>query len=90
MVRMILIGAALVVMAVIALVELAWLAIFDCGGVLGKYEIRLKERKVVNMEALNTYKTEKTLAEQMNERLAEMKMTKAEAALKMNYSRAAL
>lgn len=56
--------------------------IFDCGGVLGKYEIRLKERKVVNMEALNTYKTEKTLAEQMNERLAEMKMTKAEAALK--------
>lgn len=32
--------------------------IFDCGGVLGKYEIRLKERKVVNMEALNTYKTE--------------------------------
>lgn len=59
--------------------------IFDCGGVLGKYEIRLKERKVVNMEALNTYKTEKTLAEQMNERLAEMKMTKAEAALKMNW-----
>ena len=45
--------------------------IFDCGGVLGKYEIRLKERKVVNMEALNTYKTEKTLAEQMNEKLAE-------------------
>lgn len=64
--------------------------IFDCGGVLGKYGIRLKERKVVNMEALNTYKTEKTLAEQMNERLAELKMTKAEAALKMNYSRAAL
>ena len=53
--------------------------IFDCGGVLGKYEIRLKERKVVNMEALNTYKTEKTLAEQMNERLAEMKMTKGKA-----------
>lgn len=49
-----------------------------------------RARKVVNMEALNTYKTEKTLAEQMNERLAEMKMTKAEAALKMNYSRAAL
>lgn len=42
------------------------------------------------MEALNTYKVEKTLAEQMNERLAELKMTKAEAALKMNYSRAAL
>ena len=42
------------------------------------------------MEALNTYKAEKTLAEQMNERLAELKMTKAEAALKMNYSRAAL
>ena len=32
----------------------------------------------------------KKMAEQMNERLAEMKMTKAEAALKMNYSRAAL
>ena len=31
------------------------------------------------MEALNTYKTEKTLAEQMNERLAEMKMTKGKA-----------
>ena len=42
------------------------------------------------MEALNTYKAEKTLAEQMNERLAELKMTKAEAAMKMNYSRAAL
>lgn len=42
------------------------------------------------MEALNTYRAEKTLAEQMNERLAGLKMTKAEAALKMNYSRAAL
>lgn len=42
------------------------------------------------MEALNTYKTEKTLAEQMEERLAELKMTKAEAALRMNYSRSAL
>ena len=42
------------------------------------------------MEVLNTYKAEKTLAEQMNERLAELKMTKAEAALKMNYSRSAL
>ena len=42
------------------------------------------------MEALNTYKAEKTLAEQMNERLKELKMTKAEAALKMNYSRSAL
>lgn len=42
------------------------------------------------MEALNTYKAEKTLAEQMNERLAELKMTKAEAAMKMNYSRATL
>lgn len=42
------------------------------------------------MEALNTYKTEKTLAEQMNERLQELKMTKAEAAIRMNYSRAAL
>ena len=54
--------------------------IFDCGGVLGKYEIRLKERKVVNMEALNTYKTEKTLAEQMNEEDmgGGWKMTKAE------------
>lgn len=44
----------------------------------------------IDSNPLNTYKTEKTLAEQMNERLAEMKMTKAEAALKMNYSRAAL
>ena len=42
------------------------------------------------MEALNTYKAEKTLAEQMNRRLAELKMSKAEASLKMNYSRAAL
>lgn len=42
------------------------------------------------MEELKTYKTEKTLAEQLNERLAEMKMTKAEAALQMNYSRAAI
>ncbi len=42
------------------------------------------------MEALNTYKTEKTLAEQMNVRLEELKMTKAEASLRMNYSRTAL
>lgn len=49
-----------------------------------------KERKVVTMEALNTYKAEKTLAEQMNERLKELKMTKSEAAFKMNYSRVAL
>ena len=42
------------------------------------------------MEALNTYKAGKTLAEQMNRRLAELKMSKAEASLKMNYSRAAL
>ncbi len=42
------------------------------------------------MEALNTYTAVKSLAEQMNERLAEMKMTKAEAAIRMNYSRAAL
>lgn len=42
------------------------------------------------MEALSTYKAEKTLAEQMNARLAQLKMSKAEAALKMNYSRAAL
>lgn len=42
------------------------------------------------MEALSTYKITKTLAEQMNERLAELKMTKSEAALKMQYSRAAL
>lgn len=38
------------------------------------------------MEALNTYKAEKTLAEQMNERLAELKMTKAEAALNFRRS----
>ena len=42
------------------------------------------------MEALHTYRTEKTLAEQMNERLAELQMSKAEAALKMNYSRSTL
>ena len=40
------------------------------------------------MEALEskTYTTEKTLAERMNERLAELHMTKAEAAMRMNYS----
>lgn len=42
------------------------------------------------MEALNTYRAERPLAEQMNERLKELKMTKQEAALRMNYSRAAL
>lgn len=42
------------------------------------------------MEALNTYKAEKTLAEQLTKRLAELKMTKAEAAMRMNYSRAAV
>lgn len=38
------------------------------------------------MEALEskTYTTEKTLAERMNERLAELHMTKAEAAMRMN------
>lgn len=42
------------------------------------------------MEALNTYRAGKTLAEQMDGRLKDLKMTKAEAALRMNYSRAAL
>lgn len=44
------------------------------------------------MEALEikTYTHVKTLAEQMNERLGELKMSKAEAALRMNYSRSAL
>lgn len=44
------------------------------------------------MEALEskTYTTEKTLAERMNERLAELHMTKAEAAMRMNYSRSAV
>lgn len=42
------------------------------------------------MEALNTYTAQKSLAEQMNERLAELKMTKQEAAMRMNYSRSAL
>lgn len=44
------------------------------------------------MEALEskTYTKSKTLAEQMTEFLEEMKMTKAEAALRMNYSRSAL
>lgn len=42
------------------------------------------------METLNTYTAQKSLAEQMNERLAELKMTKQEAAMRMNYSRSAL
>lgn len=42
------------------------------------------------MEALNTYTAEKTLAEKMNGRLAELRLSKAEAALRMNYSRPAL
>ena len=42
------------------------------------------------MEATATYTVERTLAELMTERLASMKMTKAEAALRMNYSRPAL
>ncbi len=39
---------------------------------------------------VSTYKVEKTLADQMLERLKELKMTKAEAAMRMNYSRAAI
>lgn len=42
------------------------------------------------MEALNTYTAQKSLVEQMNERLTELKMTKQEAAMRMNYSRSAL
>lgn len=44
------------------------------------------------MEALEsiTYTKSRTLAEQMNVRLGELKMSKAEAALRMNYSRSAL
>jgi len=42
------------------------------------------------MEALKTYTVEKTLAEIMNDRLRELKMTKAEAAMRMNYSRTAI
>lgn len=42
------------------------------------------------MEALNTYTAGKSLAEQMNERLRELKMTKQEAAMRMNYSRPTL
>ena len=45
------------------------------------------------MEALEskTYTVEKTLAQQMTERLKELKMSKAEAAaMHMNYSRSAL
>lgn len=42
------------------------------------------------MEALKTYTVENTVAEKMNERLSALKMTKAEAALRMNYSRSAL
>ena len=39
---------------------------------------------------MNTYVKAKSLADQMNERLEQLKMTKAEAALRMNYSRSAL
>ena len=44
------------------------------------------------MEALEsrTYTTEKTLADQMSERLKKLRMSKAEAAMHMNYSRPAL
>lgn len=42
------------------------------------------------MEAVQTYQREKTLAEQMVSRLAELKMNKAEAAMRMQYSRSAL
>ena len=61
-------------------------------GIRRRKRLRKEERKVVTMEALEskTYTTEKTLAEQMNERLRELKMTKAEAAMRMNYSRPAL
>lgn len=45
---------------------------------------------VVTMEALNTYMAGKTLAEQLEERLKELKMTKEEAAMRMNYSRSAI
>lgn len=45
---------------------------------------------VVTMEALNTYMAGKTLAEQLEERLKLLKMTKAEAAMRMNYSRSAI
>lgn len=42
------------------------------------------------MEALNTYTAGKSLAEQMIDRLKELKMTKQEAAWRMNYSRPTL
>lgn len=42
------------------------------------------------MEALNIYTAHKSIADQMNERLSELKMTKSEAAMRMNYSRPAL
>ena len=42
------------------------------------------------MEATATYTVEKTLREVMLDRLTELKMTKAEAAMRMNYSRSAL
>ena len=45
MVRMILIGAALVVMAVIALVELAWLAFSIAAAYLEKYEIKVEGKE---------------------------------------------
>lgn len=42
------------------------------------------------MEAVKTYKIERTLRELMLERLAELRMNKAEAAIRMNYSRSAV
>lgn len=42
------------------------------------------------MEAVKTYSKEKTLRDILTERLEELHMTKAEAAIKMNYSRPAL
>ena len=42
------------------------------------------------MEALNTYTKEMTLRERVTEILSEMKMTKAELAMKIRYSRSAV
>ena len=42
------------------------------------------------MEALNTYTKEMTLRERVTEILSEMKMTKAELAMKIQYSRSAV
>lgn len=56
-----------------------------------KFVIKMRKRKGrPKMEALKTYKKEMTLRERVLEILGEMKMTKAELALQLQYSRSAV